>query len=54
MGSNYRSLHKITLKNWYPLYNINDLLDQQQHANYFAKLDLKLRFHQVQVKEEYI
>ena len=48
----YRALNKITLKNRYPLPRIDDLLDQLQHAKYLTKLDLKLGYHQVRVKEE--
>jgi hypothetical protein len=52
MCIDYRDLNKITLKNRYPLPRIDDLLDQLQHAKYFTKLDLKLGYHQVCVKEE--
>jgi hypothetical protein len=52
MCINYKALNKITLKNWYPLPKIDDLLDQLQHAKYFTELDLKSGYHQVRVKEE--
>jgi hypothetical protein len=52
MCINYRELNKITLKNRYPLSRIDDMLDQLQHVNYITKLDLKLGFHHIRVKEE--
>jgi hypothetical protein len=52
MCINYRVLHKITLKNRYPLPMIDDLLDQLQVAKYFNKLDLESGYHRVRVKEE--
>jgi len=52
MCIDYRALNKITLKNWYPLPRIIDLLDQLQHAKYFTKLNLKSGYHQVHIKEE--
>jgi hypothetical protein len=52
MCIDYEELNKITLNIWYPLPRIDDLLDQLQHAKYFTKMDLKLGYHQVRVKEE--
>ena len=52
MCVDYRALNKITMKNWYPLSRIEDLLDQLQGVNYFSKVDLKSRYHQVRVSEE--
>jgi hypothetical protein len=36
----YRSLNKVTIKNKYPLPNINDLFDQLKGAKMFSKIDL--------------
>jgi hypothetical protein len=36
----YRSLNEVTIKNKYPLPNINDLLDQLKGAKVFSKIDL--------------
>ena len=48
----YRALNKITVKNWYPLPKIDDLLDQLKNEKYFSKLDLISGYHQVRIAEE--
>jgi hypothetical protein len=52
MCINYQELNKVTTKNRYPLPRIDDLLDQLQEACMFSKVDLRLGYHQVRVKEE--
>lgn len=52
MCIDYIYLNKVTFKNFYPLSKIDDLLDQLQYAKYFTKLDLKLGYQQVRVKEK--
>jgi hypothetical protein len=52
MCINYQELNKVTTKNRYPLPRIDDLLDQLQGACVFSKVDLRLGYHQVRVKEE--
>jgi hypothetical protein len=52
MCINYTTLNKIIVKNRYHLPRVDDLLDQLYHANYFTKLDLISKYHQVQVKKE--
>ena len=36
----YRQLNKVTIKNKYPLFRIDDLFDQLQGASVFLKIDL--------------
>jgi hypothetical protein len=43
----YRALNKITVRNRYPIPQIDDLLDQRKGAKYLSKIDLKSIYHQV-------
>ena len=47
----YRELNKITIKNKYPLPRIDDLFVQLQGATVFSKMDLRLGYHQLRVRE---
>jgi hypothetical protein len=48
----YRALNAITVKNWYPISRINDLLDVVSGAKFFTNLDLTSGYHQVLIFEE--
>ena len=48
----YRGINKKTIKNKYPLPNINDLFEQLHGAKVFSKIDLKMGYHQIRVREE--
>jgi hypothetical protein len=48
----YRQLNEMTVKNKYPLPQINDLFDQLRGATIFSKIDLRFGYHQVQIKDE--
>lgn len=48
----YRQLNKVTLKNKYPLSQIDDLFDQMKSVKVFSKIDLRLVYHHVRIKEE--
>ncbi|GKE47691.1 putative reverse transcriptase domain-containing protein, partial [Tanacetum coccineum] len=54
MCIDYRELNKLTVKNHYPLPRINDLFDQLQGSSVYSKIDLRSRYHQLRIKEEYI
>ena len=48
----YRMLNKVTIKNRYPLPRIDDLFDQMKGATVFSKIDLRLGYHQLRIKDE--
>ena len=48
----YRKLSKVTMKNKYPLPQIDDLFDQMRGAKVFSKVDLNSGYHQVRIKDE--
>ncbi|GJR83207.1 putative reverse transcriptase domain-containing protein [Tanacetum coccineum] len=52
MCIDYRELNKLTMKNRYPLPRIDDLFDQLQGSNIYSKIDLRLGYHQLRVREE--
>ncbi|GJZ15254.1 putative reverse transcriptase domain-containing protein [Tanacetum coccineum] len=47
-----RDLNKLTVKNRYPLPRIDDLFDQLQGSSVYLKIDLRLGYHQLRVREE--
>ena len=48
----YRMLNKVTIKNRYLLPRIDDLFDQMKGAILFSKIDLRLGYHQLRIKDE--
>jgi hypothetical protein len=48
----FRQLNKVTVKNKYPLSMIDDLFDQLKGEKIFSKIDLRLGYHQVRIKDE--
>ncbi|GKF90694.1 putative reverse transcriptase domain-containing protein, partial [Tanacetum coccineum] len=52
MCIDYRELNKLTVKNRYPLPKIDDIFDQLQGSQFFSKLDLRSRYHQLRVHED--
>jgi len=50
----YRQLNKVTIKNIYHLPRIDDLLDKLKGEIVFSKIDMRLGYHQVCIKEEEI
>jgi hypothetical protein len=47
----YRDLNRATVKNRYPMPQIDDLLDQMKGAAVFSKINLRLGYHQLRIKE---
>ncbi|GJS26720.1 putative reverse transcriptase domain-containing protein [Tanacetum coccineum] len=52
MCIDYRELNKLTVKNRYPLLRIDDLFDQLQGSSVYSKIDLRLGYHQLRIKED--
>nr|GFD38306.1 putative reverse transcriptase domain-containing protein [Tanacetum cinerariifolium] len=52
MCIDYRELNKLTVKNRYPLPRIDDLFDQLQGSSVYSKIDLRLGYHQLRVRED--
>jgi hypothetical protein len=47
----YRALNEVTVKNKYTLSRIDDLFDQLCGACVFSKINLRLRYHQLEIRE---
>jgi hypothetical protein len=52
MCVDYRSLNEVTIKNKYPLPQIEDLFDQMNRAKIFSKTDLRSGYHQLKIRAE--
>ncbi|GKE14782.1 hypothetical protein Tco_1422359, partial [Tanacetum coccineum] len=52
MCIDYRELNKLIVKNLYPLPRIDDLFDQLQGLSTYSKIDLRLGYHQLRVRDE--
>ena len=47
----YRQLNRVTIKNRYPLPRIDDLFDQLRGARVYSKVDLRIGYHQLRVRD---
>jgi hypothetical protein len=51
MCVDYHCLNEVTIKNKYPLPQVEDLFDQMKGANVFSKIDLWSGYHQLRIRE---
>ena len=47
----YRRLNGVTINNRYPFPRINNLFDQLKGARVYSKIDLRIGYHQLRVRE---
>lgn len=51
MCIDYRLLNKKTIKNCYQIPRLDELIDEPNGSKYLSKIDLRSRYHQIQMKK---
>ena len=51
MFIHYHAIKKITIKYRFPLQRMNDIMDYLSEDEYFTKIDLKIGYHYICIKE---
>jgi hypothetical protein len=51
MCVDYRTLNKVTVKNRYPLFHIDDLFDRLSGAKVFSRIDLRSGYYQIRIAQ---